>query len=319
MSAHEAEGKKTIALLFRTHFTNAMVEEGFDWLRQRVPDNVDVFFTCDETHGSVKAPDGGLKFGHNVDDAERLGLYPFPQGKLLWYNIDYPFYFFYDQYPDYDLYLMVEYDVFFARGALERLIEHLEKTDDDFYSTYCGQCGPEWYWYPTGRTFYKEVYQSFFPVSALSNRAIWYLYKKRLEQTETFLQDSMKEEEWPFGEAFVPSELSAIGYSINHLENELGFAGAGFTFENLQCVDFMDRDDPDLSIHHPVMDQDGFVQKLIARTKDEKLESFLTRLPDVLATLRQFDPDDLHKLLRRYASKAQQKKVMALHGDSAGK
>jgi hypothetical protein len=92
------------------------------------------------------------------------------------------------QIPDYDHYVVVEYDVDFVRPArefMDRLAQALtsdEYRDVDLAGTQVSRRGDEWMWAPNVAQSYPEVWGVFYPFVVMSGRAIDHLLEVRREE-----------------------------------------------------------------------------------------------------------------------------------------
>jgi len=62
-----------------------------------------------------------------------LGLSGAGHGNMLWFNGDYPLYYFYEQHGSYDYYVMTEYDVGVQR-PLDDIVDRMARDGTDLVS-----------------------------------------------------------------------------------------------------------------------------------------------------------------------------------------
>jgi len=288
---------RKIAILFRTHVFDDAVIGGYRHLQSRAPEGVDVFFCCDETAQTYDAPADIRKVGHSVADVERLGLRDFLPKKLLWYSGDYAFYFFYDAHPEYDLYVMVEYDVHFTDRALDDFYRYILENEADFYGVYLQEANEGWLWRRAAEVFNDKVYQVFGPIVGLSNRAVARLYMKRIEQGRMVATGKV-EDVWVNCEAFMPTEAIAAGFKALSLDEGLNIRQTHFNTSRLMCLETLSREGDGDEISHPVLPRAAYVVKLLRIASGTPLPEFLETRPFLRKTVLGFDPDFVEQALK---------------------
>ncbi len=286
---------KKIALLFRTHVFDEIVLDNYRHLVAHAPKNVDVFFLCDETAGELVVPDDVRKFSHTKEFSRQYRLLNFLPNKHLWYNGDYPFYFFYDAYPAYDLYMMVEFDVYFTNKAVKAFYKHIVSTDADLHGVYFKEAAKAWIWRQAASAFNATVYQIFGPVIGLSNRAVARLYMKRVLQTQRY--QNCEVSVWPNCEAFIPTEVVAAGFSVDSLDQSLKIAPGFFGAKKLILADSLSRDENNAQIRHPVLNREAFLPKLRRIAGQKSLPEFLQDRPRLVEIARSFDEAEVRARL----------------------
>jgi len=202
-----AQPQPRVAVLYRTHVWDAAIAS----LAQRVRDasaGADFFVLADETNGPLPIEDFA-KFSHAAGDFAPIGLADESGGgNLLWYNGDYPLYRFLVVHPDYDIYVMVEFDVVATRSLAEiGRIAHAQAIDLIAHSIVPAPA--EWPWHATGRSLYPAVHRALIPLLFLSHRALAHLFERRLDLSRRFRAREIAA--WPYCEAFVPSEIVGAG------------------------------------------------------------------------------------------------------------
>jgi hypothetical protein len=217
-----------------------------------------------------------------------------------------------EQIPDYDHYILVEYDVHFPRPArdfMDRVAQALtsgQHRDVDLSGTQLGPRDPWWMWSANVRRYYPEVLGVFYPFVIMSNRAIGELLKlRREERRATGLTDATQTDDvnnLMYCEAFTASALKASGYRLLDL-NDM-FPGCYkwelFTVGLPKLLGEPMTDDPAIEIVHPVYGQRDFLERRLSRAQAEGvLPEFLTELERVAPYL----PVPLHHEYRRRAGK----------------
>src|SRR5580704_2265258 len=91
----------------------------------------DVYVLVDETTAELGPIDFDRVIRYREADLLDLGFPPHAQGSLLWYNADYPLYYFQHIHPDYDIIVMIEYDAV-PNIDLDFLVQQCRDLDIDF-------------------------------------------------------------------------------------------------------------------------------------------------------------------------------------------
>lgn len=288
---------KRIAALIRTHVMNDLVVQLYRQMVEFSPINTDVFLYCDFSMGDLPTPEG-IKFeSHTTKDAARFDLLPFPPKRVLWYNGDYPFYFFHDAKPDYDLYVMIEYDVFFTNTALQQFFRHISLVEADYYGVYVRPARAGWKWAEAAKAHRDHVYSSFFPIVGLSKLAIQKLLQSRQVQAKKYLGGNIKT--WIHCEAFVPTEIYALGLSANNLNDCLNIRPEKFSTarHTLVCSDLLELDSISSEFYHPAIPHQEFLKTLIGQARAEPLNSFLLQNPNYLKQVIQLETTKTKEIL----------------------
>jgi hypothetical protein len=199
-----------VAVLVRTHLVTDKLHDLLRILERGV--GYDLFVCADESRGAM-ALAGRAVLSHSVSMCDEIGLMgSLPDENVLWYCGDYAFYCAHHLIPDYDFYILIEYDVDLVRGnalGIEGLINRLKDEDGDYDLLACryGVPGEGWGWAETCRDYFNRVYSLLFPFVVLSNRAVRYLYDWRRHETK----HPPASGRYAFCEALVPSALNAAG------------------------------------------------------------------------------------------------------------
>ena len=179
---------------------------------------------------------------------------------ITWYNADYRFYYAKNFFPNYDYYWQFDYDVFMNGPSYKPFFDKYENNDEDLLIT---KYRPEtknssWMWTKNIDWIYDDnvqLYGSFFPISRLSNRAVDFLYKKRLEHAELFSKvEASEDTHWVICEEFVPTELKLNGYTCGNIDE------ANVRLKEYDLSEDRIFECPDNKLYHPV--KGGFIKRI---------------------------------------------------------
>ena len=267
-----------VAVLVRTHLANEKLRD----LLAILSDSAcfDLYVCADFTREDLQV-DGVPVLPHRLQDVESFEL-PANKSNLLWYCGDYAVYFSYCQIPDYDYYVMLEYDVHLVDRTplvIEGLINRLgfgSALPVDFVGCRCGKGSFETGWGVTVAGRYPEAHLCQFPFVVLSRRAVEYLLiERRAERTDpTRLM---------FCEAFVPSALKAGGFHCVDINSVLPGTVTESTFRIPDVRGPMllgQRLDlaPSIKLLHPVYDEPAFLKYHLDRAQQPSDSATLTAL-----------------------------------------
>lgn len=202
------------AVLFRTHFWDDYVERQYQRLLSHAGGG-DIFILVDETSKSVSVPHPNV-VPHTQKGVLDLGLYGGGHGNMLWFNGDYPLYYFYQQHNDYDYYIMTEYDVIVQRD-LDDVVAQLSRDNVDLVGLSNTEAPADWPLTHTCLDAYAQddIRKCLICIAMFSNRAIRRLFDRRLEMSQQWEAGLMQR--WPYCEAFVPTEIAAAGFKMAEL------------------------------------------------------------------------------------------------------
>lgn len=246
------------AVVFRTHFWDEFATRQLERLKGHVGRG-DVYVLVDETHGKVTGIAHDKVVSVTNDAVLGMGLADAGEDALLWFNGDYPFYYFQTQHPDYDYYLMLEYDCNF-NCSIDIFVDEAERRSVDFVGLTKGDTGKDWWYYYTCAELYPEgEFRNQLICTALfSKRALELLLQRRLD-----LSDQLREKEisaWPMCEGFVPTELNKAGFSLAELSD------FGSTESYNWWPPHLEDDLPSLAkmaFLHPVLDSPRYVASVV--------------------------------------------------------
>lgn len=245
------------AVVFRTHIWDGYVARQYQRLAARIGSG-DLFILLDETNGRVPVSEGNV-VSHTQEGIKALGLADAGSGNMLWYNGDYPLYFFYRQHPDYEYYVMVEYDVA-VHGDIDAMVAFAAREGVGFVGLTKGEAVADWPHTVSCLDAYapEDVRKRLFCFAIFSRDAVQALFERRLDLSRKFAEGKIRR--WPFCEGYIPTELALRGFKLAEL-SELG---------TTDLYDWRPAfPETDLSIlqeHtfvHPVLDQARYVQATI--------------------------------------------------------
>ena len=274
-------GTKTVgtyAVLFRTHFWDDYVERQYQRLRATVGRG-DLFILVDETSRPVSIPHPNI-VSHTQASVLDLGLSGAGHGNMLWFNGDYPLYYFYQLHGGYDYYVMTEYDVGIQR-PLDDIADRMARDGTDLVGLPNEEEVAGWPLTHTCLDAYTEdeIRKCLICISMFSNRAVRHLYDRRLEMSKLEKAGLMRH--WPYCEAFIPTEVALAGFRMASLAE----------FGPLDRYDWspavIESDLPRLAgqaFVHPVLDAQRFVQHTMKNLWPP--ESFFTVRNPVARNLR---------------------------------
>ncbi len=176
----------------------------------------DVYVLMDETRG----PAGPIPFDRVIRYSEpqvaALGLPAISKGALLWYNADYPLYYFQNLHPDYDYIAVLEYDAV-PNINLDGMIDACRAEALDFVGQRIVKSLDIYWWTKSMLRFYPRpaIQPVLICVAVFSARAARHLAARRIEQGATY--DLPDARQWPIGEAYVGTELAQQGFRMRDL------------------------------------------------------------------------------------------------------
>jgi len=259
-------------VLVRTHVSNEKLFHLLGVLSQSR--RYDLFVVADETNGPVDVG-SYQKLSHSVASCAAFGL-PSEHHRILWQCGDYPFYFAAAEIPDYDYYLMIEFDVDLV-GQSPAFIETLISRfgHHDLISEHFRLPEPGWPWLPAASAVYETVYTAgLFAVLALSGRAVEFLLQVRRAEAKR----GSKAGQIIHCEAHCGSALAAGGFScvsINQLipgaTDRRCFHDPDFDLETSHYLLGQYRlAVPNVAVVHPVYDLAEFLKKNWQKSEHRK-------------------------------------------------
>jgi hypothetical protein len=212
-----AEERPRACIIFRTHFWDDFVRRQFDRLLA-VSGSLDVFVLVDETNGPVAGIAHDKVARVTESDVLDMGFAKAGEGSLLWFNGDYPLYWFAERHPDYALYLQLEYDVVID-APVETLVARAAADGVDYVGLTKGEATPDWFWLSTCTAAYDigEIRHELICLSLFSARALRHLAARRLEHSELFRTGLLQG--WPMCEGFIATEMHGNGFVCRELSD----------------------------------------------------------------------------------------------------
>ncbi len=245
------------AVVFRTYQWDAFVARQLERYRA-VSQGGDLFVSADITNGPIGPIEHDRVFSTANADLLELGLANrFEKGSLIWWNADYPAYAFRQAHPQYDYYVMVEYDSA-VRAPLAPMVREVARRGLDFVAAPIAPPLAGWFWWPWARQAYgaEELRASLNCISFYSNRTLAMLFKRRLAMAH----DSAIRH-WPISEAFVATEVERAG----HAAAPLGLLGGDGAYDWFPPVLEADLDALAGEVFvHPVLDEPRFLRSVLA-------------------------------------------------------
>jgi hypothetical protein len=290
-------------VIFRTHFWDEFARRQFDRLRRQT-EGIDLFVLVDETGGPVT----GIQHGHVVRVTEQaviaLGLPRAGEGNLLWFNGDYPLYFFMTLFPCYDHYVQIEYDVL-VTANLQEMLRRMRTEEIDFVGLSKGEEPSTWPWRGSCAGVYGPHYRhQLICMSAFSRRALVHLFGKRREHAR--MRRSGHISCWPMCEAFIATELANGKFRSAEL-SEFGDTTAYDHWPPYLEADIEKL--PSDGFIHPVLDEPRYISSMFKYrvglkgylAPDSLLHRKLRRLPAplYLQTLATSFAEKVARTLRR--------------------
>jgi hypothetical protein len=258
------------AVLFKVHYWDDFVERRLRHLLRKVTTG-DVYVFVDETHGSVGEIAHNRVIRATERDVERLNVLSHPPGKVFWYNADYPLYCLYLKNNSYDYYLMCEYDAVF-NVEIDSFVRTAERDGVDYVGVPLAVSFGSWDWAKTCDGVYPGsfiLYNWLNAISLHSKRSVEFLLQRRQILARRYKGGDITN--WPFAEAFIPTEMQNNGFVVR----ELGDFGKVEKYNwwppnherdlpSLQGQDFV----------HPVLDERKYVASCL---RYAHLQSYFSR------------------------------------------
>ena len=240
-------------VLFRTHIWDAYVARQYERLKQRIGRG-DLYILLDETNGPVATGQPAV-VSHTNASIEALGLAPAGGGNMLWYNGDYPLYYFYTQHSEYAYYIMVEYDVC-VNVDLDSIVDSAARAGAGLVSLAKGESVATWPYAESCQGIYPSevVEKRLICLTVLSRDAVRQLFDKRLALSAEIRAGAIHC--WPFCEGFIPTELAVSGFQL------LDLSDLGTTDRYDWWPPVLEDDLPGLAEQtfiHPVLDRARYI------------------------------------------------------------
>ena len=214
---------KTSVVLLATHLMNDFIISQYNAIKSGIDDDTDLIVLLEDKEQNVSLVPADIKYYlFSVDSLKKLGYIPIEKTITPGSN-HFPVLQFYREYPNYDYYWNIEYDVYF-HGNWRVFFREFETSKADFISSHIETYNirPDWGWWKSlsFRTVSIDEpnwVRSFNPIYRLSNDALKYLEAKFCEGNSGH------------HEAILATLLSNVGFTLL----ELGGCGV-FTPESLE-------------------------------------------------------------------------------------
>lgn len=239
-------------VLLRAHAFDEHVSTAYATLKRFSLSN-DTCLLLDVSRGDITTNVPTIRF--SGERLMKIGLPMHPEGRWAWHAGDYALYSVFLDAPEYDFYVMIDYDVR-VNFSIDDLLERVSQSSYDFVAPYAGFEKADWMWTAAGRHWFPRVLGSFFPLVVLSRRLIARCLERRLVHSRAV---PIKEGErrrflwqnWMNCEAFVPSLAFDCGFGIVDINKIV----PGWTYEFFRAVDVLYWDMPEIAnipAAHPV-------------------------------------------------------------------
>ncbi|NHO33676.1 hypothetical protein [Acetobacter fallax] len=267
-------------ILFRTHVWDDFVFRQFIKARDSSP--FEIVILANNTNGLCPPIDGLPFVTFQVSDFRKLGLASGIEGDSTWYNADYPLYYYTSLFPDYDYYILWEYDVVVQADLPALMLEVAQEKKDVIAKTVDDPFHDCDYLYSIEGVYLKEdVEKTYFPFSIFSRRAVAELFSRRL-----FLSDRLNFGDikvWPHAELFMGTELRASDLSLAQLSR---YGKADF-FSHYPPLFEGDIDQmKEQQFLHPVLDVERYLASVIRY--EGRPGRFFNPMSNFHKTLRRF-------------------------------
>src|SRR5580704_11692693 len=180
---------------FRTYAWDEEIAELARRFFAAVPSSRQVVLV-DETKGPIAIP-GYEKISHTDDDTAGFGLPNHPKGRSLYFHGDYALYLLQRELPDFDYYLMSEYDLA-VNITLEPMMRFAIDHRIDLIAHEVEPSRPDWYWHNHAAALSAAPWRSLLNLIVLSRRAITRLLKVRRQIARRFAAGEI--DLWPLDE-----------------------------------------------------------------------------------------------------------------------
>jgi hypothetical protein len=246
------------AVIFRTHFWDDFAKRQFERLAARVTTG-DIYVLVDETNGPVAGIQHDKVVRLTEQDLLDMGLLKAGTGNLLWFNGDYPLYYFMKDHGSYDYYIYLEYDVT-LNVDVDPLVRRIAADKVDFIGLTKGEPVAEWAWLHTCQGVYpaKDIQYKLICMSFFSHRALEVLAARRLELSKQFRNSVISN--WPFCEGFIATEMNRNGFVSAELAAYID------TTAYDTWPPFLENDLPIMTgnpVIHPVLDRERYIGSLL--------------------------------------------------------
>ncbi|GBD56509.1 hypothetical protein NBRC103581_01087 [Gluconobacter wancherniae NBRC 103581] len=212
-------------VIFKTHFWDGVVQRQLERLQKVVQGRnekieISVILFVDETNGHIEIPEelNCIIFRCKSDDVKDYGIVTDPNHNIFWYSNDIPAIILAINNPEYNYYVMLEYDVVINKN-IEEIIYLAKKNHIDFLAHPISCSNQSWAWKGTCVDYYEESdFVKYLNCFALFSReALLWVMKRRLYFSNLIREGKLNI--FPNAEAFVATELLKKGFTLANLSD----------------------------------------------------------------------------------------------------
>lgn len=250
---------------------------------------------ADETKGPIDA-DPFFKVAH-TDDFSSLSLPKTPESKSLWWNADYVLYYLRKQYPNFEYYIMLEYDAL-THCNFDLIISECisEKIDMVVHQLKIINQGSHWSYQSIAEYVDNgPAWHALIPIFIINGVSIDKIYSCRIDAA--YLLENKEIGAWPYCETWLPTIGKKIGLRIEELSRFANTKQLRFR-PYLNIKEFAAR--KDYFFAHPVMGGERFIRSFISQASDG---SYLYTDGRLCPELEDEDPSLLYSVLGNYFEK----------------
>lgn len=176
-----------------------------------------VIFVVDETKNIVNIPSEWSKVSINKDKIKNKFLRY--QDDIMWRSGDYCYYFAFDEFPEMERAWLVEDEAIIYSDDFLNFLEKFEMHNIDFYAGKFGKRGNKNYLYKTIDFINRYPYGCIYSISMMTNSYAKFLYKKRVELNNYFIQNNLENDKWMNDEYFSINMSYGTQYCIAALQD----------------------------------------------------------------------------------------------------
>lgn len=189
-----------IVVAFRTHVWDEHIALIASKMREAT-EGLRLVVVADESNGPLDT--GELEKVSHTADFSSWGLPLTPEDRTLWFNADYPLFALRREFPDAELYVMIENDVI-ADADLAEVFRAALAEKVDFLATNIAEPAGGWPWVRTAQRLQLPLQRAWIQILGVSARGVDALLEARLALLPT---DDGTETNWPYCEVFIPTVL----------------------------------------------------------------------------------------------------------------
>jgi hypothetical protein len=286
-----------VAVLIRGHKNDEKINSLYSKLNKNRK-GFDLYCIIDETHGkpSIDLPN---IIWHSLGECQNLGLTQ-RRESLHWCG-DFPFYIALRAHPEYQYYIMIEYDVEFSAQDASFMNDLVAKLQNEFSDV--DMLGINYkhdtigFWAPPCREVYGDSnsYYMTFPFIVLSKPLVAYLFSQRLLEAARGTSADMVIN----CEAFAVSAANAAGFRCADLNAVMPRSYNETMMMHSGPLGFgrpLGHKSPSASpveIYHPIYCADEFVKRLRDRARIDQ-NHFKTLYPKIMAAATDAGIEEVH-------------------------